>query len=103
MNIKVYDNEGNTSVDISVELDKYMILINPKITDENLSYLHCTLLPIRTKYMTEYLYYLEYDKSEYTAKVLEQDIVDEIYGILDKEIKYIVTEDDKTYDIKVEK
>lgn len=101
MNIKVYDNEGNTSVDISVELDKYMIMINPKITDENLSYLHCTLLPIRTKYMTEYLYYLEYDKSEYTAKVLEQDIVDEICGILRNEIKYLETEDNKTYRLEV--
>ncbi len=101
MNIKIYDNEGNTSVDISVALDKYMIMINPKITDEKLSYLHCTLLPIRTKYMTEYLYYLEYDKSEYTAKVLEQDIVDEICGILKNEIKYLETEDNKTYRLEV--
>jgi hypothetical protein len=52
--------------------------------------------------MTEYLYYLEYDKSEYTAKVLEQDIVDEIYGILDNEIKYLQTEDNRTFDLKIE-
>lgn len=102
MKLVIYDNNGNTSADINVYLDKYMIMITPRILDDELSYLHCTLLPIRTKYMTEYLYYLEYDKSEYTAKILEQDIVDEIYGILDNEIKYLQTEDNRTFDLKIE-
>lgn len=97
MKLALIDSNKNTLAEFKVELDRHMFIVAPKILDDEFSYLQCKLMKIRAKYMTRYLYYIEYDKTEYEAKVIEHDIIDEIKDLLEEEINYKFIMENKKY------
>ena len=97
MKLTLIDSDKNIIAEFKVELDRHMFVVAPKILDDEFSYLQCKLMKIRAKYMTRYLYYIEYDKTEYEAKVIEHDIIDEIKELLEEEINYKFIMENKKY------
>lgn len=97
MKLTLIDSDKNVMAEFKVEVDKYMFVITPKIFNDEFSYLHYKLMKLRAKYMTVYLYYIEYDKSEYEARVIEHDIMDELKELLEEEIKYKFVMENKEY------
>ena len=97
MILTLIDSDKNIAAEFRIELDKHMFIIAPNILDDEFLYLNNKLMRLRAKYMTIYLYYIEYDKSEYEAKVIEKDIIDELKEILEEEIKYKFLMEGKKY------
>ena len=97
MKLTLIDSDKNIVAEFKVEIDRHMFIVTPKILDDEFSYLQYKLMNIRSKYMTRYLYYIEYDKTEHEAEAIELDIIDEIRELLEEEIKYKFTMENKEY------
>lgn len=97
MVLKLIDSNKNVAAEFKVEIDVHMFIIRPKILDDEFLYLNNRLMKLRTKYMTKYLYYIEYDKSESEAYNIETEIIEELKEILEEEIKYKFIAEGKEY------
>lgn len=97
MVLTLIDSNKNVAAEFKVELDRHMFIIAPKILDDDFLYLNNKLMKLRSKYMTKYLYYIEYDKSKQEANNMELEIIEEIKEILEEEIKYKFLTEGKEY------
>lgn len=83
MRLRVVDRKKNEMIDIKVEVDKYTFIVVPYMINEKFNYLRKPLYDIRQKHLKVYL-----DNTE-LAKEVEQQIFNEIFDVLTKEIKTI--------------
>jgi hypothetical protein len=86
MKIALYNAEKDEIVaEFKVEIDKHMFIARPVIHDEKFEHLTEDLLFVRAKWMTRYLNYSFYDKTDGTANKLELGMIADIEEMLNKE------------------
>lgn len=83
MRIYLVDYKGNEMLNVKVDVNDYMFIVAPEITNENFEYMKPRLMKIRGEFMEEFIIKHGLDEG-YNNKIM-----DEMRKELEKEIKNI--------------